>query len=75
MKVLIQGMTDISSNTWENIALFNQNDLVLTDGDDGITKTGIYSVAVEGVQLVRINLVSVTGSVSVTAKFANTSDN
>lgn len=75
MKVLIQGMTDIGSDSWENLAVFNMNDLTMADGDAGITAAGIYAVMAEGVQKIRINVVSVTGQVSVTAKFANTSDN
>lgn len=74
MKVQIQGMTDADSATWENIASFNMGDLSLTEGDDGMTAAGIYSVSVAGVTQVRINVASVSGgNVSVTAKFADTS--
>ena len=73
MKVQIQGMMDIASETWENLALFNNSDLTLIEGDDGITSAGIYSVMIDGVTQVRINVASVTGTVNVTAKFANTS--
>ena len=73
MKVQVQGMTDIASETWEDLAVFNLSDLSLVEGDDGITEAGIYSVMVEGVTQVRINVASVTGSLNVTAKFADTS--
>lgn len=73
MKVQVQGMTDIASETWEDLAVFNMSDLSLVEGDDGITEAGIYSVMVEGVTQVRINVASVTGTLNVTAKFADTS--
>ena len=73
MKVQMQGMTDSDSETWVNLAVFNNSDLSLVEGDDGITATGIYSVMIEGVTQIRINVASVTGTLSVTAKFANTS--
>ena len=73
MKVQVQGMTDIASETWEDLAVFNMSDLSLVEGDDGITEAGIYSVMVEGVTQIRINVVSVTGTLNVTAKLADTS--
>ena len=73
MKVQIQGMTDAASETWENLALFDNSDLSLAEGDDGITAKGIYSAMIEGVTQVRINVVSVTGTLNVTVKFADTS--
>lgn len=73
MKVQIQGMTDIASNSWNNLGIINMSDFSITDGDDGITSNGIYSVMIEGVTQIRVNVASVTGSLNVTAKFANTS--
>lgn len=73
MKVQVQGMTDIDSDEWQNLAVFDNSDLSLTEGDDGITAKGIYSAMVEGVTQVRINVASVTGTLNVTAKFADTS--
>ena len=73
MKVQVQGMTDIASETWEDLAVFNMSDLSLVEGDDGITEAGIYSVMVEGVTQIRINVASVTGTLNVTAKLADTS--
>lgn len=73
MKVQVQGMTDADSETWVNLAVFNNSDLSLVEGDDGITEAGIYSVMIEGVTQIRVNVASVTGTLSVTAKFANTS--
>lgn len=73
MKVQIQGMTDIASNSWNNLGIINMSDFSLIDGDDGITSNGIYSVMIEGVTQIRVNVASVTGSLNVMAKFANTS--
>lgn len=74
MKIQIQGMTDTTSETWVDLAVFDNSDLTLTEGDNGITSAGIYSAMIEGVTQVRINVASVTGgAVNVTAKFANTS--
>ena len=73
MKVQVQGMTDAESETWVDLAVFDNSDLTLTEGNDGITSAGIYSVMIDGVTQVRINVASVTGTVNVTAKFANTS--
>lgn len=73
MKVQMQGMTDAESETWVDLAVFDNSDLSLVEGDDGITEAGIYSVMIEGVTQIRINVASVTGTLSVTAKFANTS--
>lgn len=73
MKVQVQGMTDIASNAWEDLAVFNMSDLSFAKGDDGITENGIYSVMIEGVAQIRINVASVTGTLNVTAKFADTS--
>ena len=73
MKVQVQGMTDADSETWVDLAVFDNSDLSLVEGDDGITEAGIYSVMIEGVTQIRINVASVTGTLNVTAKFANTS--
>ena len=73
MKVQVQGMTDADSETWVNLAVFDNSDLSLIEGDDGITAAGIYSAMIEGVTQIRVNVASVTGTLSVTAKFANTS--
>ena len=74
MKVKIQGLTDIDSNDWQDIAFFNLTTLDLTEGDDGMTATGVYEASVAGLKQVRLNVVSVTGTVSVTASFASTSE-
>ena len=73
LQLKAQGMTDTSSNDWQDIAVFNLGDLTLKDGSDGMSEIGIYSVPVDGLRLVRLNLVSVTGTVSATASFADTS--
>lgn len=73
MKVQVQGMTDIDSETWVDLAVFNNSDLSLVEGDDGITEAGIYSAMVEGVTQIRIKVASVTGTLNVTAKLADTS--
>ena len=75
MKVKVQGMTDAASETWVDLAVFDNSDLTLAEGDDGITEAGIYSATIDGVTQVRINVVSVTGTLNVTAKFADTSAN
>lgn len=73
MQVKIQGLTDTDSEDWQDIAFFDLTDLSLTEGDDGITETGVYEASIAGLTQVRLNLISVTGTISATAAFTNTS--
>lgn len=73
MQVKIQGMTDTASGDWQDIAVFDLGTLELSDGSYGIQAAGVYAVSIAGLKQIRINVVSVTGTVNVTAAFANTS--
>ena len=75
MQVKIQGMTDTTSDDWCDIAVFDLGTLELSEGSYGIQAAGVYAVSIAGLKQIRINVVSVTGSVNVTAAFANTSEN
>lgn len=73
MKVQVQGMVDMESETWENLAVTNMSDFSVIEGDDGITASGIYSATIKGVTRIRVNVASVTGTLNVTAKISDTS--
>ena len=73
MQVKIQGVTDTASGDWQDIAVFNLGTLELSDGSYGIQAAGVYAASIAGLKQIRINVVSVTGTVNVTAAFANTS--
>ena len=75
MQIKIQGMTDITSDEWQDIAVFDLGTLELSDGSDGIQAAGVYAASIAGLKQIRINVISVTGSVSVTAAFSDTSAN
>lgn len=72
--VYVQGMVNIDSNTWVNLAVMNLTDFDLKNA--GITAAGIYEVGIEGVLRVRVNVSAVSGgNISVYGKFASSSDN
>ena len=73
-KIYVEGLTAVGSNQWEKVAVVDKNLNEPVIGTDGITSAGIYQAAIEGLKNVRINIESVTGTVSVDAVFSAVSD-
>lgn len=68
--VNVQGMVNVDSNTWVNLAALNLTDFDIEN--TGITAKGLYEIGIEGVLRVRVNVSSVSGgNISVYGKFAN----
>lgn len=74
-KIYVEGLTAVGSNQWEKVAVVDKNLNEPVIGTDGITAAGIYQAAIEGLKNIRINIASVTGSVSIDAVFSAASDN
>ena len=74
-KIFVEGMTAVGSGQWQKIAAVDKNLNEIVTGTDGITAAGIYQAAIEGMKNVRINIASVTGTVSVDAVFSAAYDN
>lgn len=74
-QIFVEGLTAVNSGQWEKVAVVDKKLNEPVVGTDGITSAGIYQVAIEGLKNVRINIASVTGSVSIDAVFSAASDN
>lgn len=68
--VAVQGIVNVESGEWVDLAVFNLSDLKLDD--NGLEENGIYQVGIEGILRVRFALTTVSGgSVTLVAQFGN----
>lgn len=67
--VNVQALVDVKNGEWVNIAVINTKDYTVAEN---IEAPGIYEFGTEGASQIRVITTSVTGTVSVFAKFTNT---
>lgn len=72
--VKVQGVVDENSTDWVDIGAIDLSDL--STETSGITAKGVYEIAIESFNKVRVNVTAVSGgNISVYGQFADSSNN
>lgn len=62
--IVVEGKVNTKATVWNLISGINLSDYTILS-EDGMTNNGIYQFGIDGIQLIRVNVITSDGAISV----------